>query len=537
MDLLNSLADEYYETDPIRAESYARQALFIAESIQDHKAIAISRFNLGRIAQRNLDFESAMEYLQAAEKEFQDEKSKHWLARVYLYLSDEYKRNLNYETSLEMLFQARETFAGEKDDEQLAATLNAIGGNYYDQGNYEKAFEYFTESLAIQEGLSADQPIGRIYNNIGEIYRIKRDFPNAIGYYKKALAVFLRFNDQVRLALLYTNLGSTYFEMGVSDSATYYLNLGRELSDITGNVNRMSSVRIALGLLARSRGEWQVAHDRLTEGYNLAVRANNFNNMIQASAVLSELYEEKSDFKNAYNYFLRYRTLNDSIHDLRNMEKTTRMEMKLLYDLDSGVNQIKNQQSNLWYFTVAFILISFIVIIVLLYGRQRIKYRQTLAQARALRIEKMQLQEEIEHKNRELTTNVMFLVRKNEVINLITEKLLKSESNFKPSIRSSMNEILMELQSNVDENIWQVFEDRFKEVHRDFYSNLMAKFPKLTEKERKLCAFIRLNMSTKEIAAITHQNPGSIEVARTRLRKKLDISNKEISLNRFLYNI
>ena len=66
------------------------------------------------------------------------------------------------------------------------------------------------------------------------------------------------------------------------------------------------------------------------------------------------------------------------------------------------------------------------------------------------------------------------------------------------------------------------------------YRNLNEKFPNLTENEKKLCALLRLDMNTKDIASITRQNPSSIEVARTRLRKKLNISNTDISLNNFL---
>ena len=100
-----------------------------------------------------------------------------------------------------------------------------------------------------------------------------------------------------------------------------------------------------------------------------------------------------------------------------------------------------------------------------------------------------------------------------------------------------MQKLTLNLQSNIDRNIWTTFEERFKDVHHDFYNKIDEKYPHLTENDRKLCAFLKLNMSTKDIAAITHQNPNSIEVARTRLRKKLNISNTDISLVSFLSSI
>ena len=70
---------------------------------------------------------------------------------------------------------------------------------------------------------------------------------------------------------------------------------------------------------------------------------------------------------------------------------------------------------------------------------------------------------------------------------------------------------------------WQEFETHFNQVHAHFYQRLMTKFPTLTSNEKKLCAFIRLNLSTKEICAITQHSQKSIEIARTRLRQKLNL--------------
>ena len=68
---------------------------------------------------------------------------------------------------------------------------------------------------------------------------------------------------------------------------------------------------------------------------------------------------------------------------------------------------------------------------------------------------------------------------------------------------------------------------RFKEVHSDFYDALSEAFLGLTPNEIKICAFLRLNMSTKEISSITHQSIKSINMARFRLRKKLNVERDE----------
>jgi len=80
---------------------------------------------------------------------------------------------------------------------------------------------------------------------------------------------------------------------------------------------------------------------------------------------------------------------------------------------------------------------------------------------------------------------------------------------------------------NVDNTVWNEFEVRFQQVHRDFYQKLTERYPDLTPNEIKICAFLKLNMTTKDISAITFQTVKSIQVARNRLRKKMGIDREE----------
>ncbi len=90
-----------------------------------------------------------------------------------------------------------------------------------------------------------------------------------------------------------------------------------------------------------------------------------------------------------------------------------------------------------------------------------------------------------------------------------------------------IHKIITELQGYVDQDTWAEFEIRFQQVHNDFYTKVNDMHPDLTANEKKLCAFLRLNMTTKEISAITYQTVNSITVARARLRKKLNLESEE----------
>lgn len=186
------------------------------------------------------------------------------------------------------------------------------------------------------------------------------------------------------------------------------------------------------------------------------------------------------------------------------------------------------------YLIIAGIFLFTVVILYLINRNQRIKMRQVKLvkeslelEQKNLTLEKQNLELELDYRNKELATHVMYLVNKNEFLASITEKLLAIRHMLLPENRTVVQEIIREMKSNIDNTVWNEFEVRFQNVHQDFYQKLGEKYPDLTPNEIKLCAFLRLNMTTKDISSITFQSLKSIQVARARLRKKLGITRDE----------
>ena len=100
------------------------------------------------------------------------------------------------------------------------------------------------------------------------------------------------------------------------------------------------------------------------------------------------------------------------------------------------------------------------------------------------------------------------------------KSLLKTDP---AAVEPYLNRIMNELNQVFSESSWNQFESRIKESDQEFYKNLAQKHPNLTPAEIKLCFFLRLNMSTKEIASMTFQTYDSVRIARTRLRKKMNL--------------
>jgi len=89
----------------------------------------------------------------------------------------------------------------------------------------------------------------------------------------------------------------------------------------------------------------------------------------------------------------------------------------------------------------------------------------------------------------------------------------------------------------MDNQAWKAFEIHFLQVNSGFFERLHALHPQLSPNERKLCAFLRMSLSTKEIASITGQTTESINKARIRLRKKLNLTHTDVDLTAYLTGV
>ncbi len=140
-----------------------------------------------------------------------------------------------------------------------------------------------------------------------------------------------------------------------------------------------------------------------------------------------------------------------------------------------------------------------------------------------------QLEMELKHKSSELADSTMNLVRKNDILQLLDSQMsdlattLWKEDN-KTIIVKKINAIRHDIQTNIkeDEN-WERFEENFNLVYDNFMIRLVKRFPDLKINDRKLCAYLRMGLSSKEMASLLNTSVRSIETARYRLRKKLNL--------------
>jgi len=241
------------------------------------------------------------------------------------------------------------------------------------------------------------------------------------------------------------------------------------------------------------------------------------------------------DYKNALEYHRLFSEEKDSILNMENKNKNKIDVLQIEYqvnkkeqEINLQKNIIKQKEKQILYSLFIGILLLTIAIIVIAFVLYSKKQKEKILQQ-----ENENLQKELELKNKDLVCNVSKIFARNKVINHVANRLINSSEYFKQSNRKLVREIVRELKQNMDETGWKEFEIRFARVHESFYTKLDKQFPSLTNTERKLCAMLKLGLSSKGIAAITMIRSESVDTARSRLRKKLKLTNDE-SLTEFL---
>jgi DNA-binding NarL/FixJ family response regulator len=172
----------------------------------------------------------------------------------------------------------------------------------------------------------------------------------------------------------------------------------------------------------------------------------------------------------------------------------------------------------------------------------RLKYIHDLEQNKTkneiTELQNEKLEADLSFKNAELAAAAMHLVKKGELLTKIKKDLSQVTKDMRnPETIAAIKQVVKKVgdDDKLDEE-WETFARHFDAVHSDYLTNLKNKHTNLTSNELKLCANLRMNLSTKEIAQLMNISVRGVEISRYRLRKKLGISS-EINLFDYLIKI
>ena len=150
------------------------------------------------------------------------------------------------------------------------------------------------------------------------------------------------------------------------------------------------------------------------------------------------------------------------------------------------------------------------------------------------RLKKQQVQLQLDHHQRELVTKSLDLIEKQDFLEEILNQLQILSNSCELERQTKTHALIKKLKSLLSFNhVWEEFEKWFTKIHSGFIGSLRTNYPKLTAREIKVCALLRLNLSSKEIASLMNIEPASVDIHRYRIRRKLGLS-KDKNLAEYL---
>lgn len=496
--------------------------------------------------------------------------------KVYTNIGEIYKSKLFYSISLSYYLKALNL---SKQHKSLSTGIiyHNIGGIYYDQDNWNEALKYYQKGKSIFTKFNSKINLARSYNNIAEIQRIQKDFIPAIRNYKLSILLHRQFKQLDVLAMNYNNIGLLYIELKEFEKAYYYLQKSQSMINPMKAFDLHASINNSFGEYYFSKSDYQnavkffkktLSYDLVEEGDNLIIKKDALKGLQKSLYRLSmfkEAYLVNCEYDSIYKMIVNENT-QKKLAEIRHENDVRTYQSKIRYLTKIAIIERDRKRIYTFFFIMS-IIVLFLVLFVIL---QRFKnYRQSTilklqkseldelelkhskvlndkltqenlqleTQRKLDELTRKSLEESLESKKRELSTSTMNTINKNELLNNVKSTLNNLILNNDKQLRPIIKKISDEIDScvNIDED-WDMFKMHFDKVHTDFFRCLQEKYPNLTSEELKLCGYLRINLSSKEIGQMLNITQVAINKRRNRLRKKLMIE-PDIDLVNFISQI
>lgn len=500
-----------------------------------------------------------------------------------------------FETALTWLEEAHAIFAEIGDTIGMGSVANNFGITYMSLDYYELAMRSFQEAIPGVKAKNSPMRLSTLYNNLGMVSHAIRDYDEAIDYFEAAFDLVVSLPDPKDTAMLHNNIGLTLRDYKLYDRAEYHHRLSLNGYSTQDNLRGVIEAQYNYGGLFALIGEFVMAdslyQDDLVKARTygnkyflgvvwlkiaeLRIREGRYQESIEAGdstflylspshgmraqqaifEAMSKAHEGVGQYQEAFDYSQKMISLSDSI---LNEEKVRSIsELTLKYETELKDKEIENlrQQETLgrWQkggLSVIILLVLVIAFIVFLRQRAIIRREKALqeksreasearealgrAELKAANLEKQRLEEDVKYKSKEISNLAIGIFRHHDLLQNLDKSLQSIRKKVNPEVKDEVQELTVMVVSQLGaEKERQDLQLYIEEAEQGFFQILDSRFPQLTERERRLCALIRMGYSSKEIAAIFNINPNSVDMGRYRLRKKLD-PDMQITLNEFL---
>jgi tetratricopeptide (TPR) repeat protein len=501
------VSEIYAGSNLVKAAFYAKKALNSASRSNDNIVKESAYSNAITILAAAGNYEQAVHYMTLSMELSRKSGDKEAIAKSTFNLGSGWLILGNYARA-EKLFENAYQMACRVSGSSLfldTAThllyLNNMGMIASETKNFNKAKDYYLEGLNQTQGkpfLIAEY--AKFLVNYGDL-QLKTKLPEVARVsFRKALHIYRQENDIPMQSLTLYSLAKSYENETVKDSAFYFFKMAYSMAITSGARSLQSDAALALTNLYQSL------------------------KMSDSALAYLQIHEDYTRQSNG------------------EMTKDSLLSKEIAWIFQQKDEEYNATKSRLIWIITALVILASGIWIVLRKRKSQYKkaalisYQASLEKEKLL-LEKELLEAELEKKDKQLTTEALYKIQKNAMIEEVVENLLKLRLESGQKTKTALNTVIRDLQKSMEIKVWTDFEMRFQQVHGHFYEVLDNRFPDLSTNERRLCAFLKLGLNTKEIATITGQTPNSITVARTRLRKKLNLDNTELALARFIESL
>lgn len=325
-----------------------QKALVLYQKASDKKGEMLCHLNMARIMYRQKKFEKAIAYgresLKLA-KELKDLKHES-LSKNYIVAS--YQHTGRYQNAIEICLEQVVDCEKEGNKFCLIDTYNQIGILFFEQENYAKAIEYYLMSLKVSKELKDIETTIIVLNNIGEAHLKQKKYTDALHYLEEAIAYNKDFADKSNLCYTYPYIGKIYLEKGKDKLALDYLQKGLKFSTQFEDTHQ-------IGVSHQYKGEFYLKKKQYNKAVTEFEKANQqlkksktyLAAVRDITGLLADTYKKSGKYKQAYQQYVVYAALKDSIHNRGIQKKLIQMESALKFQKEKDSIQFAQEKERL----------------------------------------------------------------------------------------------------------------------------------------------------------------------------------------------
>ena len=454
----------------------------------------------------------------------------------------------NYDVAIDIFHQCIDLSDSIDNQMELGKAYFSLGETLFRTNQSREAQEALNIALDIFRAEGEPAWVAGALNSLGNIYLGLQEPKKSLFAFKKAFHILDSLDSPNKITPL-TNIGYHYLMIGEAKAALPYVQLGlntcRESGDILGIATSYGNLGYTYGLLGRldaSVKNYQHCIDTSLKYNYPSVLSTTYKDM-------SETYENFGYVQEALKYYKLHHQLQDSLIGVETLNRIADLNVKFeteqknkelaLHQSEIKALHHQAQYDRLQKTILIIVGILLATIAWLVYAKMKgdIKKRREVHQLEKQLInrkleeetlEKQNIRQELDYKSKYLTDYALEIVQKNQFLDDLINRLNSLQKLNPESVPQRIKDLSIFAISHlkVNEQV-KLFQQGVEEVNLDFYQKLEEEFPSLSQNDRQLCGLIRLNLHSKEIAALRNVSPEAVKMARYRLRKKLNLQAED----------